>query len=292
MLLGLYSCVRPIAGVLEAFSSSVIKVIDHHKETVNSVANKTGVSTTIEMAGSCSSLVARELLDDDDYNLDVPVATLLLSAILLDTGNLKGEGRVTKTDEDAVNKLIKLLPSTFSRDDHYTELCRARFDISKLSVKQALGKDYKECTVNQHTVGFSSITALLGDFLSEFLSRDAVVSDFMEFQSVHKLDALVIIGISMAGPSGTSWRRQIAVFEGESKSEFTEAIVNMLAADEDLNCENVDCPPEFDGVVFEQINVSMSRKHIIPIVTSLIRSVWVCKLTYHITVGCLLSLCD
>ena len=204
------------------------------------------------------------------------MATLLLSAILLDTGNLKGEGRVTKTDEDAVNKLIKVLPSTFNQDMHYSELCRARFDVSKLSVKQALGKDYKECTVNRHTVGFSSVTALLEDYLSLFLSKDAVVSDFMEFQSDHKLDALIILGISIVDPLDTSLRRQIAVFGGESTSEFKEAIINVLAADEDLNCESVACPPEFDGVVFEQRNVSMYRKHIIPIVTSFIRSVWVC----------------
>ncbi len=141
-------------------------MLDHHQEADNSVANKPGVSTTLEMVGSCSSLVAREILKDNAYTVDLTVATLLLSAILLDTGNLKAAGRVTETDELAVEELTKLLPSSFNRDDHFHKLFEARFDTSNLSVTHLLEHDYKECAVNGYTIGFSTVTAPLTEFLS------------------------------------------------------------------------------------------------------------------------------
>lgn len=257
--------------MLESFSSNVIQVIDHHQETANSVANKSDVSTTMEMVGSCASLIAREVLEDDTYMVDEPTATLLLSAILLDTGDLKAAKRVTNTDEYAVQELSRFLPSSFSRDDHFSNMFKARFDVSTLSVKQALQKDYKECTVSNYTIGFSSITALL----SNFLLQPSVNSDFMEMYCSHKLDLLIILGILISDPSATKIQKQIAVFQPEGiNPEFSESIVNVLEANLELKCERRSGGVVgFQGVLLEQGNVDMSRKHIIPIVTSFVTSV-------------------
>lgn len=259
-----------LPGMLESYSPNVTTVIDHHQAATDSVARKPGVSTTLEMVGSCSSLITEELLMDEDYVLEQAAATLLLSAILLDTGNLKAAARTTKTDKFAVEELTKRLPSSFDREHHFNELFEACFDISKLSIKQALERDFKQCTVNQYTIGFSSVTTLLSDLLS----ADDVNSYFMEFQSSRKLNAFIVLGVSMSGPAALKVKRQIAVFEPDGvSSEFSESIANMLEAEESLKCERVHSVPGFRGVLFDQGIPDMCRKDILPIVTSFIRSV-------------------
>lgn len=256
-------------GILESYSPNVVKVIDNHQQALDSVANKPGISTTMETVGSCSSLVAQELLKDDHYTLEQPAATLLLSAILLDTNNLKAATRVTKTDKFAAEGLIKLLPSSFNCDSHFGELFKARFDISKLTIKQALTRDYKQCTVNGYAVGFSTVTALLTDFLC----ADTVESDFMEFQSEHKLNAFLVLGVSKSSPTAVQMKRQIAVFQPEGGNlEFSESIATMLMAEDSLKCERLDNILGFKGVLLDQGNADMSRKDVLPIVTTFIRS--------------------
>jgi inorganic pyrophosphatase/exopolyphosphatase len=216
--------------------------------------------------GSCSSLVALELLRDQSYAMEESAATLLVSAILLDTGNLKVAAKVTETDVSAVEELTKLLPSSFDREEHFDKLLKARFDISKLTVQQALLKDYKQCTVSGHTIGFSSVTALLTDFLS----ADTVNAELMEFQSSHRLDAFLVLGISMSDP--TTVRRQIAVFQPEGvHSELSASLVSMLETEESLRLESI--PGHgFEGRLLEQGNTDLSRKHVMPLVTSFVSS--------------------
>ena len=255
--------------MLESYSPNVVKVIDHHAPAQESVANKPGVSTIMETVGSCSSLVAGELLKDESYTVEPPAATLLLSAILLDTGNLQAAARVTEVDKITVEELSKLLPSSFHREPHFSELLRARFDISKLAVQQVLERDFKQCRENGFTIGFSSVTALLTDFLLN--AADTLNSDFMEFQLRHKLDAFLVLGISMSDP--TEVRRQIAVFQPDGvNQEFTESIVNMLEAEDSLKCERLVSTPGFSGALLDQGNPEMSRKQVLPMVTAFIRS--------------------
>lgn len=245
-------------------------VIDHHKESVNSVASKAEVATTLEMVGSCASLIAREVLADDNYTVEEPVALLLLSAILLDTGNLKAPKRVTPVDEEAVEKLVSF-SSSFNRDDYFGQLHKARFDISTLTTMQVLQKDYKACHVNNYTIGCSSITTLL----SEFLERTNINDHLNEFFSNHKMDALVLLGISITDPTSMTMQRQIAVFQPEgANSDFSESILNVLEADEELQCKRADSQvPQFNGVLLEQGNTQMFRKDILPIVSSFVMSV-------------------
>lgn len=264
-------------GMFQAFSSSVTQIIDHHQAGADSVANQASVVTTMEMTGSCASLIAREVVEDAEYTVEEPVAILLLSAILLDTGDLKAAKRVTTTDEAAVEELSKFLPSTFSRDDHFSKLFKARFDISNLSVQQALKKDYKECVVNEYRIGFSTVPGLL----SELLTQPNINTDFMDFFSTHGLNALIVLGVFIMDPAATKIQRQICVFQPEAmNSEFTESIINVFEANSELNCERTDLVPEFQGVLLQQKNADMSRKHIIPIVTSFVTSMYVRTYVY------------
>lgn len=258
-------------GIFESFSSNVTAVIDHHERSAHSVAAGPGVTVTIERVGSCATLVARQVLSSDDYVVDELVATLLLSAILLDTGNLKAPGRVAESDESTVDDLVKFLPPSFSCDDHFDKLFRARFDTSHLTVGQALKKDYKQCKVGNYVIGFSTINALISDFFSR---HPTPKQSILDFYSVHKLDALLILGISVVDLSANKIERQIAVCQPQgTNAEFSESIINMLEADAKLRCERMKTTVEFEGVLMEQGNASMSRKDIIPIITSFVSSV-------------------
>jgi exopolyphosphatase len=86
------------------YTSLVDEIIDHHQDSESVVT----CSRTIELVGSCSTLVAQKLLNRDDYTMTQDVATLLLAAILIDTGDLKAEGRCTHWDVDVSSQLKPL----------------------------------------------------------------------------------------------------------------------------------------------------------------------------------------
>ena len=259
-------------GLFEEYRSKVKRVIDHHK-VGNDTVQGDGVESIIDTAvGSCSTLVAEQLLQKGDF--DQKVATLLLSAILIDTGDLKATGRFTERDVKVFEQLCQHMPSSFDRVEHYRKLFEQHFDISKLSTLQVLRKDFKSFK-NKYTLGFSSITALL----SEFLKRPNVLKDMSDFYRDRGLDALLLLGMFVSDPEGTERRRQIAIFEPQSENasvsspHLVESLASVLEANEDLKCERAGFGEEFHGILLEQGNVEISRKHIMPIVIEFVASV-------------------
>ncbi len=251
------------------FSSDVIEIIDHHQKSENSLVGHEGIISTLELAGSCSSLITKKILQESDYMIEEPTATLLLSAILSDTGNLKATARMTITDEKAVEDLIKIVPS-FNREDHFARLFRARYDMSQFSTQQILQNDYKECIIGgRYSVGFSTITTLLPSFLSQSDIKDSL----KEFYSIHKLDAYILLGVSIPNPDLSNIQKHIAVYQPETiNNEFSESIVSLLEANDDLKCKRAELIINFEGVLLEQSDINFSRKQILPIITSFIES--------------------
>ena len=90
------------------YANLVKEIIDHHQDS-----EAVSCTRTIELVGSCSTLVARKLLNDSEYSIQRDVATLLLAAILVDTGDLKVEDRVTFWDTNMSTELrpLTLIPS-------------------------------------------------------------------------------------------------------------------------------------------------------------------------------------
>lgn len=262
-------------GLFETYRSKVKKVIDHHKVGGDTVQGE-GIESTIDSVGSCSTLVAEQILEKGTLT-DQKVAALLLSAILVDTGDLKASGRFTDRDIKVFEQLSQLMPASFDRGEHYRKLFQQRFDISKLTTQQVLHKDFKSVDkINgKYTLGFSSITALL----SEFLKRPDVMKDMGDFYNAQGLDALLLLGMYISDPEGTERRRQVAIFEPQSETasvslpHFVESLASVLEANEELKCERVEFGENFHGILLEQGNVEMSRKHIMPIVIEFVESV-------------------
>ena len=228
--------------------------------------------STVERVGSCATLVADKLLGSEGYTVGEGVAILLLSAILVDTGNLLSEGIVTDKDKTVASKLQEILPKEFSSEEHFKKLFTKRFDISALSTGQVLGRDYKQTRVcDKYNIGFSSVTA----DLSVFVTRPDFNTDIATFYQEHGLDVLLLLGIHAPEGELANRRRQIAVYQPRDGSDLAESIESMLEASQELECvrEGVEVGGEFEGVLLEQGNVKMSRKHILPIVTQFVTDV-------------------
>ena len=251
-------------------------MIDHHNVDPEGVVGRENVRSTVETVGSCSTLVADKLLQDGDYNVEEGVAILLLSAILLDTGNLQAEGRVTEKDRAVAEELQNLLPKSLERQAHFKKLFTDRFDISKLNTLQVLKKDFKLAQVcDKYSLGFSSVTSLLTDFVKRVnFSQD--ISDFYHEQ---KLDALLLLGIYVPNAESSDKQRQILIYQPHSECsnippDFAESLANVLESNEELQCVRESDEVEgVEWVLLNQGNVAMSRKQVLPIVTQFVNTV-------------------
>ena len=260
---------RP-TGLLANFSSAVGEVIDHHKVDEEEEVGGVKCERRVEAVGSCSTLVAEKLLEEKQYAVEGTVATLLLAAILIDTVDLReSEGRVTEKDTAIAQKLIPL--ATIARDELFQRLFEARFNISSLTTPQLLRKDFKLTTAGPYTLGFSSITAQLSDFL---LPRENLTHDLDQFCEAHAIHILLLLGISV---DKEKRRRQIAIYQPHTplttslSADFVDSLASVLEAEDALQCERV-TEVAFDGALLEQHNTAMSRKHIMPTVTHFLAS--------------------
>ena len=256
-------------GWVAPLADHVSEVIDHHRPMGEEKEMK-GVARTVEMVGSCSTLVAEKLLTDSSYPLEAPAATLLLAAILIDTGDLaETEGRATEKDREMAARLEPL--SSIPRATLFQKLSSARFDVSRLSTAELLGRDYKEVQLGRYTLGFSSITCLASDLFM----RPDVAEQLEGFSSSHRLHALILVAVAIS-PEGVK-RRQIALYQPQdppltsgSGSELADALASVLEADEELKCERVNDTPHH-WPLLEQHNTTLTRKHILPCIASFLR---------------------
>ena len=152
-------------------------IIDHHED------EHAHLDASLRMiqvpTGSCSSLVAKAFKDswstattpaETSPEILSEVATLLLSAILIDTGGLKTGGKATPTDIDAAALLypISKLPATASITDAdatavypevFDQLSTAKSDVSGLTTRELLLRDYKEYVLPTSSVSYPSLKA-------------------------------------------------------------------------------------------------------------------------------------
>ena len=263
----------------------VVSIVDHHVEVEVEVEGGGGgggggrggegegeggggeCHVVRERVGSCATLVAELLLGNPEYDVEAPVATLLLAAILLDTVNLStASGRVTEKDRVVVGQLapISLLPPA----DLYRSLAAARVSVEGLTTSQLLRKDFKMAEAGSYLLGFSSVTCLI----SELLGREGVVEDISQFCRSRQLSLLLLLGISVAEEET---RRQVAVFQplpSPTSPDLADSIASVLEAEEELQCQRQEVW-SFPGHLLEQGNTRLSRKHILPLVLRFVSSV-------------------
>ncbi|ETS83193.1 hypothetical protein PFICI_05069 [Pestalotiopsis fici W106-1] len=164
-----------LTGRLEAYANRVIGCIDHHADEGR--VPRDASPRVLEQSGSCASLVVdycREAWDElksksaaaeEGEQVDAQLAALALGPIVIDTTNLEAKTKTTAYDVEAVRYLEgKLAANTegrppFDRTAYFTALAGLKEDISPLSMRDVLRKDYKEWDQGGLKLGTSSIPA-------------------------------------------------------------------------------------------------------------------------------------
>ncbi|XP_012667247.1 exopolyphosphatase PRUNE1 isoform X3 [Otolemur garnettii] len=99
---------------------------------------------SVELVGSCATLVTERILQGAPEILDRQTAALLHGTIILDCVNMDLKiGKATLKDSQYVEKLEALFPDLPERNDIFDSLQKAKFDISGLTTEQMLRKDQK-----------------------------------------------------------------------------------------------------------------------------------------------------
>jgi inorganic pyrophosphatase/exopolyphosphatase len=249
---------HPTGPLLELPNMEVVAVIDHHP----GISPTVGQEWVMELVGSCASLVAETLLEDDSYTMHREMATLLLGAILLDTVGLDATaGRLTDKDQAMAERLGQLAGA--DPVQLYSSLSAARLSTAGLTAHQLLRKDLKCATAGAHCLGFSSVTCPLS---SELLGREEMEEAVSTLCQARELSALVVLGVSVGA---ASMSREIAIFQPEG-SDLADTVAGVLESDQQLECRRA--PSATSCILLSQGNPQLSRKYTLPLVVDFINT--------------------
>lgn len=279
----------------------VLAIIDHHEdEKQHTDADPRIIAVP---TGSSASLVALFLAEHCADSLPKELATLLLSAILIDTNGLKPNGKAEDADRNAAAFLAprSLLPDAENivGDDlhdnpHVQELTAAlkaeKDDVSRLGTRDLLRRDYKEYTFTPSwmpsktvLVGLSTVPIGLHPWIAE---DKAFWSETEQYVKERKLSALGILTsfrdekkLNKQG-KGKHRREQLYVVHEDEVEELADRLFKGLKQSDKLQLKKrslVDDyksePPAshtYQTKVWEQGNPDATRKVTAPLLKEII----------------------
>nr|XP_049695848.1 exopolyphosphatase PRUNE1 [Helicoverpa armigera] len=253
----------------EFLAPFVTEIIDHRPLDKSKWTYKEDTRSTIEIVGSCATLVAQRIKDlsslvakDVDFFKAYPVCGELLHAtIILDTVNFSKEvNKATPHDED----IIQFLESVIKPADYKAErqrildtLVEARKDVSSLSAAQLLKKDVK-------IVG-NVLVPSFPILVKEFLDRPAALEAVTEALSRNNCDIALLLGMDLTA----GLKRDTALYSPKSPEKaikLGEHLSQWRTPDLQLQAAKASC------IYYQQLNLSASRKQYISPVTQWIQS--------------------
>jgi exopolyphosphatase len=151
-------------------NAKILSIFDHHKD--NGVAPD-AEPRIFETAASCTTIVARQMLDeleklDEEYHMPHELLELILGTIAIDSGGLTGR-KTTPVDVEVSKRILARsnwkqddLADVMDNVDH--ELSKAQKDIDNLGLRDLLRRDWKgdlidtpSPTTPTVSLGFASI---------------------------------------------------------------------------------------------------------------------------------------
>lgn len=258
-----------LTGPLERFQSRVTSCIDHH---VNEGKLPDTVSPcVIKTSGSCSSLIIQECrhlwakeMAPDALN-DAALARLALAPILIDTGNLLIPEKTTPDDVHAAQILGEKLGLDFVQTNYFDEVSKFKSDLSQMSLRDVLRKDYKEWTDGGILLG-TAASARGFEYLLEKAEHkpEVFVAAVKNWAIEKKTDVMAVMTIV----AGESFGRQLMLWG------VTEKGISVVKNFETLFSDKIGLQKwnsgAFDGDDFgyrrtwTQQNTALSRKQIAP----------------------------
>ena len=188
----------------EFLSAHIEEVIDHHadEKTYNNILK------TIEKSGSTATLVGEKIIQDARFVLDKESAIILSGAILIDTSNLSYKsGKTTEKDEKILNYLIA--EYKINRTELYTNLSMEKRNISDMSSRDILRKDYKEWIMGKKKTGFSSVNIPFQTWLKK---DPGLLEEINKYYVENSLDIFFII----IAYTDTEFKRELIFFSRDS----------------------------------------------------------------------------
>ncbi|XP_062048193.1 exopolyphosphatase PRUNE1 [Lepus europaeus] len=214
---------------------------------------------SVELVGSCATLVTERILQGAPEILDRTTAALLHGTIILDCVNMDPKiGKATLKDNQYVEKLEALFPDLPKRDDIFDSLQKAKFDVSGLTTEQMLRKDLKTIYRPGSKV---AISAIYMD-LEAFLQRPNLPADLHAFCHAHSYDALVAMTIFFNTHNEPV--RQLAIFCTQVTLRTT--ICGVLERSQSPPLKLTPVPSTHPNLqAYLQGNTQASRKKLLPL---------------------------
>ena len=231
----------------------VVEVIDHHEDPP-----QYGPATRVEVqaVGSCSSLVAARFIE---VEVPQPVATLLLSAIVLDTWKLQSE-RTSALDREAVERLSDVAAMTES--ELFEELRQQRFGRHGDSLAVLLRRDAKVEDCGGSKVILSTVTCPSSEVLvdSEFV---ASTREWLSSEGAC-LGAVLFVWL----PEQGGLEREVVLCGGSGGLDLLESMATVLA--ERLGCQQVEGSLD-DEIVCLSCDSHVTRKLLLPVIVQAVQ---------------------
>ncbi|KAG5984376.1 hypothetical protein E4U55_005051 [Claviceps digitariae] len=204
-----------LTGPLKKFAPQVTGCVDHHVD--EGVVEPDAQPRVIEPCGSCMSLIVDECKQawQDLHQQTDPVEhdkliKLALAPILLDTTNLTATSKVRPKDIQAATFLQRQMHDPDFVPTQYYELINAvKEDISGLSFRDILRKDYKQWEESGLTLGVSCVVQGFEYLLDKAPSEQVLLQELSSWSEDRKLDVTAVMTTSH--PEG-KFHRQLLVW--------------------------------------------------------------------------------
>ncbi|XP_028297956.1 exopolyphosphatase PRUNE1 isoform X2 [Gouania willdenowi] len=240
---------------------AVVEVIDHH---LLERQPSPSCCVTVEMVGSCATLVTGRIIQRAPSILDQQVAELLY--VVLDCVNMSpAAGKVTHKDSHVISVLETQFPGLPPRGALFTELQDAKFNVTGLNSEQMLLKDMKVVTGSVKVA-----VCVLYVTLEEFFQRAGLEVELESFCQKLSCDLLLLMSITFTESKEPI--RELAVFS--LSHAFRKQISQYLmdARQPELSLRPISSPhPHISA--YEQGNTLASRKKLLPLVKSFLKEI-------------------
>jgi len=245
----------------EKYESLVTEIIDHHKDEEKSPKAK----RTIEMVGSCSTLITERILSQSSFLTSLD-AKILLSPILLDTVNMDPiHKKATQKDIEIASKLNKIIEFNLEqKNTFFDKLQFERFSVESLNSYDLLRMDYKQWTMGSIEVGISSVKRSI----KEWKIKDSLlIKELEKYFLERKLNLLIVMTQYL--DSQKNMFREVIIFTPKKENLFEKTKEFLVPTELNLVEMNVQKDDYFITGFFEQKNITASRKQMQPLLVEL-----------------------
>ncbi|KAI0634211.1 DHH phosphoesterase [Trametes polyzona] len=269
--------------------ATVVAVIDHHEDE-GLYKDTADPRIIVVPTGSCASLVAG-LFEEHVDVLTPELATLLMTAILIDTNGLKEGGKAKDADIRAAYLLIPRSPALQvegALQNIYKALDEKKSSVDHLSTYELLQRDYKEYALSPASasaageilMGLSSVPTGFASWLPRHPQFFAQTEKFMTDRG------LVVLGILTSfrdseklNQHGKGKHRREQMYVVRDNEELAGELFDALEKVEELKLKRVKFTDYgvhngfgegFKARVWKQKNTDATRKVTAPIVKGII----------------------